>query len=144
MRNYLLGICLLLVVASCEKETPPIIGPGPEPEDTIKFAGTYEGWVEKHSAGVDSFGVYKNDTAFTYSVKIVDEGIGLISIAGSDAPPIPVDSNKKFAFNEFNHNIEGHFSGDSLYLFTEAISGSYEPPQFYDNTQMKFSGKKVE
>lgn len=145
MKYRLLLFCLLAFLSACEKDTPPpYVDPDPDPIDTIDFAGTYEGWVEKHSAGVDSFGVYKNDTAFFYSVKIVSEGFRLISIAGSDSPPIPVDSNGFFAFNEFNHNIDGNFKGDSLYLFTEAISGSYEPPQFYDNTQMKFAGKKVE
>ncbi len=145
MKYQLLVFCLFAILTSCEKDTPPpYVGPDPDPVDTIDFAGTYDGWVEKHSAGVDSLGVYKNDTSFFYSVKIISEGYRLISIAGSDAPQIPVDSNGFFAFNEFNHNIDGHFIGDSLYLFTEAISGSYDPPQFYDNTQMKFAGKKAE
>ncbi|MEP7128423.1 MAG: hypothetical protein ABI729_06130, partial [Chitinophagales bacterium] len=85
-----------------------------------------------------------NLAAGNYSVTITDETIGFIDIHGSDAPPILVDSNGVFALNEFNHNIVGNFNGDSLYLFTEAISGSYDPPQFYDNTQMNFAGKKVE
>lgn len=135
---------LLLAFASCKKDTPPIVVPPPTPEDTIKYAGTYDGWVNKHSAGVNDIGVYKIDTAYAYSVTITDEGVGLISIHGSDAPAIAVDSAGYFTFNEFNHNIEGNFKGDSLYLFTEAISGSYDPPQFYDNTQMTFAGKKVQ
>lgn len=144
MKIQIAFFCILIALASCKKDTPPTVIIPPPPEDTIKYAGTYEGWVEKHSAGVDSGGVYKVDTAYTYAITISDEGIGFINIHGGDAPPIAVDSTGFFAFNEFNHNIEGNFKGDSLYLFTEAISGSYDPPQFYDNTQMNFAGKKVE
>ncbi len=140
----ILFVGFLSMLAACEKNTPPVIVPPPVPEDTVTYAGTYDGWVNKHSAGVNAIGVYKIDTAYAYSVTISDEGIGLISIHGSDAPSIAVDSNGYFKFNEFNHNIEGNFIRDSLYLFTEAISGSYDPPQFYDNTQMNFAGKKVQ
>lgn len=134
---------ILLGLTSCKKEVPPIINNTTPPEDTLKYAGIYDGWVEKHSAGVDADGVYKIDTAYVYTVTISDVGIGYISIHGSEIPSIAIDPLGNFSLNEYNHNIEGHFNGDSLYLYTEAISGSYDPPQFYDNTQINFSGKKV-
>lgn len=144
MKGLLLLFLMFAVLASCKKDTPlPYIV---EPvEDTAKYEGTYVGWLHKHSAGVDSFGVYKTDTGYTYSIDISEKLIGFISIHGADnAKDIPVNDSGYFAFNEFNHNIEGNFKGDSLYLFTEAISGSFDPPQFYDNTQISFAGKKVE
>ena len=135
-----------LLLASCKKETAPpyVTPPPPPPVSGNEYAGDYDGIFYQHVAGVDSNGVYKSDTTYSYTVTIIDAGPDMITIHGeTDITAIPVDSFGHFEFNDFNRNIEGDFVGDSLHIFSDATGGSYEPPQWYSNTQLKFDGEKL-
>jgi hypothetical protein len=70
------------------------------------------------------------------------EQIKSLSTVQTEVEAIDVDSTGHFELNDYNRNIEGQFIKDSLYIFSDAISGTYSPPQWYNNTQMSFNGKK--
>ena len=144
MKQLLLLLSLAFFFSACSKEPSPITGgnPGPIPAEN-GYAGAYYGLFYMHVAGVDSNGVYKYDTSYSYTVTVLDAGANKITIHGqTEVEAIDVDSTGHFELNDYNRNIEGQFIKDSLYIFSDAISGTYSPPQWYNNTQMSFNGKK--
>ena len=144
MKNLLLAACIIVLLSSCKKDDPPVIsGNSTPPPAASKYGGEYFGIFYEHVAGVDSTGVFKHDTTYAYTVTIEDVGANQINIHGqTDINAIDVDSTGHFEFNDYNRNIEGNFIDDSLYIYSDAISGSYDPPQWYLNTQLSFKGEK--
>ena len=143
MKYLLLPFCFVVLMVACKKDP---IKPGTTSIDTTvvsPYPGTYDGLVNIHVAGVDSNGVYKSDTSYAYSVTVEYAGENKITIHGQTTlESIPVDDTGHFEFHDFNRNIEGDFKEDSLYIFSDAISGTYNFPQFYVNEQMSFAGEK--
>jgi hypothetical protein len=133
MKHILLCIAIaqLFFISACKKN-------GPEP---YTYVGTYFGVYTDESNGVDSNGVFKTDTSYTYEVVIEDGGNNAISL-NKTLPPIPVDSAGYFSFVEFNRTIEGHFVNDSLYLVSKTLNGSDVFPQWFVIQQLSFVGKK--
>jgi len=144
VKHFLPALFIGLFISACTKESPPITGGTPPPPPVENpYAGDYYGLFYEHVAGVDSNGVYKSDTSYSYTVTVLSAGADKITIHGqTDLESIVVDSSGYFEFNDYNRNIEGHFVNDSLYIFSDAISGTYSPPQWYNNTQLSFNGKK--
>ncbi|MBA2407835.1 MAG: hypothetical protein H0V65_07575 [Chitinophagales bacterium] len=145
MRNLFALIFLFGFTTACKKDAPvPIPSSGnPATDSAAHYGGTYNGMVTLDVSGVDSTGVYKYDTSYAYSVIVIDAGENKITIHGeTEIEAVEVNDTGYFEFNDYNRNIEGDFRNDSLYLFSGAISGSYEPPQFYSNTKMSFAGLK--
>jgi len=143
MKNLLLPFCLILSLAACNKDEDPFNGVPNPTTAGITYAGVYVGLFNEHIAGVDSNGVYKIDTSYEYTVTVLDAGGDKITIHGeTEVDAIEVNDSGYFEFHDFNRNIEGQFDGDSLHIFSDATAGTYEPPQFYSNTQLSFDGKK--
>ena len=145
MKNLLFAFCLIFSLASCNDE---ILPPGTDtevPEDTsaASYSGEYAGLVSLSISAVDSTGVWKTDTSYAYTVKVEYAGTDKITIHGqTDLEAIPVDDEGHFEFHDYSRDIEGFFIDDSLYIYSDAISGSYDPPQFYTNEKMTFIGEK--
>ncbi|MBA2422410.1 MAG: hypothetical protein H0V61_04220 [Chitinophagales bacterium] len=144
MKNLFVLTLLFAFTTACKKEVPVPIPSGNTSVSVVEgYAGTYNGLVILDVSGVDSTGVYKYDTSYAYSVTVLDAGENKITIQGETAvESIEVNDSGHFEFQDYNRNIEGDFRNDSLYLFSGAISGSYEPPPFYQNTKMSFAGLK--
>ena len=143
MKNLLPALLIITLFSACKKDTMPPPGGSSHTVTPVDYSGSYLGLFYKHVAGVDSNGVYKYDTTYAYTVTITQEGLNTIGIHGeTEVASIEVNDTGYFELKAFNRNIEGHFDGDSLHIFSDAIGGSYDPPQWYSNTQMKFDGKK--
>lgn len=144
MKNVILFTGIFLVIAACNKNSnplPPITTP---PSYTNKYAGTYFGIYSESSNGVDSNGVFKNDTSYNLMLKLSDGGNYTFNINKGPLviSSIAVDSTGHFAIVDFNRNIYGHFINDSLYISSKALNGSYNYPQWFVIQELGFAGKK--
>jgi hypothetical protein len=139
MKHILLftAVALLFSIAACKKESIP------EPYKNI-YVGTYSGVYSQANNGVDSDGVFKSDTSFTYQLEIEDGGDYTVSIVKGpvSVPAIPIDSTGHFTFVDFNRTIDGYFVNDSLYLTSKALRGDFDYPQWFLIQQLDFAGKK--
>jgi hypothetical protein len=143
-----LSLVALLTFAGCNKNSDgpdPISNPNPY---TNSYAGTYNGLYSESNNGVDTTGVFKIDTSYTYSLKIEDAGNHYISILHGPVtiPSIPVDSTGNFYFEDYNHNIYGYFTSDSLYITSDALNGYFDTITYTTSwfviQKLSFAGKK--
>ncbi len=148
MKNSLLFLAasLLLLAGACNKnsELAPVYNGHPY---VNAYAGTYNGLYEEQNNGVDSNGVFKHDTSYSYSLKIIDGGNYTITINHGPIfiTAIPVDSNGNFYFQDYNHNINGYFTADSLIISSDALNGYYDPNfsgDWFVIQKLSFKGKK--
>jgi hypothetical protein len=150
MKNCFLIITAILsaMIGACNKNSD---GPAPvnNPNPYInQYAGTYNGLYEASNNGVDSTGVFKIDTSYEYSINILDGGNYTITInyGPININSIPVDSNGAFFFEDYNHNITGQFTDDSLFLSSDALNGYYDSIYFSGSwfviQKLSFRGKK--
>ena|SRR5438105_4000451 len=145
MKNSILVIvtALLFFLIACNKSelAPPHTNPY---VITSKYAGTYSGQYFESDNGVDSNGVFKHDTTYTYLLKVEDAGNNNVIITHGPIilPTVHVDSVDHFSFVDYNHNIDGHFAGDSLYLYSKALNGTYNYPQWFVIQKLSFNGKR--
>jgi len=148
MKKGVFGIILstIMVIIACNKNelAPPTPGDGIPPDPFAnKYEGTYDGIYEETNNGVDTSGVFKKDTSYTFTVKIGDAGNQDIYIHGlEDIGSIAIDPYGNFAFEDFNRTIEGNFTGDSLFLHTKKLSGTYTYPQYFVIQTLDFRGAK--
>ncbi len=143
--SYLITVaCLAIIFFACNKNsTGPLAVINTDPY-LNKYAGTYTGLFEEINNGVDSDGVFKNDTSYNYTLKIADGGSYSITIDHGPVviSSIPVDSLGNFSFVDYNRNIDGHFVNDSCYIYSKALNGTYTYPQWFVIQQLSFTGKK--
>lgn len=145
MKNSILvflSMFLFFIIACSKTELPT---PYAIPQyDTNKYGGVYVGQYYESDNGVDSNGVFKSDTSYSYSLTIQDAGTNKIIIVHGPIvlPTIEVDSTDHFSFVDYNRNITGYFSNDSLYVSSKSLNGSYNYPQWFVIQQLVFKGKK--
>jgi len=151
MKKNVFSILLLaiMVIIACNKNelTPPVSPGGDTPPDPFanKYEGTYYGIYEETNNGVGDTGVFEKDTSYAFTLKIGDATNQDITIRGlEDIGSLVVDKHGNFAFEDFNRTIEGNFKGDSLFLHTKKLSGTYTYPQYFVIQKLDFGGVKQE
>ena len=150
MRNAVvfIAVSVLFFVAACnKKDNGPLPVYNPDPY-VNKYAGTYDGAYTAENNGVDSNGVFKIDTTYAYTLKVLDAGEHKITISHGPVNiyDIEVDSIGDFYFEDYNHNINGHFSTDSMFIYSDALNGYYDTIGFSGSwfviQKLSFKGKK--
>ena len=150
MKNGLLIAGILMIFAACNKNSnslAPVNNPSPY---LNYYPGTYFGEYRESRNGVDSNGVFKNDTSYNMMLKLTDGGNYAFTINKGPLiiSSIPVDSSGHFVYIDSanHHNITGYFINDSLYLFSNSLHGAYDSVTFVGSwfliVRLSFKGKK--
>src|ERR1043165_2386876 len=150
MKNslLLLSVALFLFTIGCNKSelTSP---PAPTVHNVITLSGTYNGLFYESNNGVDSNGVFKNDTSYAYSLNVQELGNNQVVITHGPVtlPQVTLDATNHFSFEDFNHDINGYFVNDSLYLSSNSLNGNWDTIYFVGDwfviQKLSFAGKKV-
>lgn len=166
MKGFVFIGLLLMALWSCEKSTPPSFtnSGGNNGGDNGNSGGNGNGG-DSSSSGPDYGGAYaglvnarlvyagwnynrtrdsivKNDTSFTFTVKVSNLGGNAIFVHTPDTSidHITVDDTGAFYLSYYKHNVNGHFKGDSLIVTSNSVGGQY--PIFYTSQRYDFRGKK--
>ena len=141
---YCIAFFFIVIMTSCGDDPvpPPISNPDPY---LNPYSGSYDGLFSETNNGVDSAGTFKDDTSYFYSMVIKDAGNYTISIEKGSIilPSIMVDTATGYFITDYEgREIDGHFIGDSVYIRSKTLNGSYEPPQWFVIQELSFAGKK--
>ena len=167
MKEKLLFVFIVsaILFLSCNSNelAPPVIDPNPY---VNPYSGNYYGLFYEQRNGADSTGVFKDSTAYTYTLDLQDEGNELFgfskgdlsfdSIAVNDTGGFTgmyiqqvmiqdsLDSIGNPVFKFDTTTVSGYFyAKDSVYMDYKYITGAYEPTEWFAIVQLIFRGRKV-
>ena len=151
-----------VVFLSCNSNELTAPGSNGDPYQNV-YSGNYFGLFIEENNGVDSNGVFKDSTAYDYTLEIHDEQNQMVGFSKGNLnfDSIVVDETDSFvglhietktytdslgnsAIRKDTTEVKGYFtSTDSVYVFFHSLGGGYLPTPYFTLTHLTFSGKKI-